>query len=364
MLVERYWRTGRIVGDDGPYRYGLGTVLRSVRYFELPGADCRIVAQRTAWSSGCDTAWKYLQDDRCVAVAAGPDDREWSPRQATLLTAADELYRDRFLTDSTWAALDLTPPQRVDLCFLVGHLCAIAMVDNSFGRSVADRLISTPLRPGRTQADPQWLLPETPRLPHPTLFEAGPYWLFSRAVGALNGGGAIHGIEMLGRSSRTLTTVLPLIARARLMVRIGPDLNELATLRTTWNAGSEYHRYHHGEVGLLAGLTEDDVARVAAGPEDPAWTSDQRLVLRACDDLHRDRYLSDTTWAELTARFTPWQILDIIMIVANYEMLCMSLNSFGIQFETGSWRGGLAAPVLGLARQLAGLNRALRGPHR
>jgi hypothetical protein len=42
----------------------------------------------------------------------GPAASAWEPREAILLTAADELYTQRSLTERTWAGMDLTTSQR------------------------------------------------------------------------------------------------------------------------------------------------------------------------------------------------------------------------------------------------------------
>src|SRR5450759_1150299 len=40
-----------------------------------------------------------------IAIAQGPTAPGWNPFEAALLTAADELYRDSFISERTWNAL-------------------------------------------------------------------------------------------------------------------------------------------------------------------------------------------------------------------------------------------------------------------
>jgi alkylhydroperoxidase family enzyme len=51
------------------------------------------------------------------------DPAEWSPRQAAILAAVDELHRDRRIGDETFAALrgELSDSDLVELCMLIGH---------------------------------------------------------------------------------------------------------------------------------------------------------------------------------------------------------------------------------------------------
>lgn len=347
------WRIGAAVSDDGPFASGIGRLLRRFRYAELPPADCRLVAARTAVNAGCEPLRRALGPVQVAGLAT---------RQRILLDAADELHRDRFLGDHTWARLDLTPAQRVELCFLVGHVDLIAMLHNSFGEAPLPDAVVTPLRPGRTLTNPQWQLPASPRLPEPTLAEIGARtWLFSKGVGLLNGGGSVDGVEMFSRSPRLFWSVVPFLLRLG-PLRIGRELGEIVTLRATWNVGSEYHWGHHGQAARFAGLSEADIARIPAGATAAGWSDRETLVLTAVDELHERRALSAPTRTALSALYGTAQITEICLVTGNYEMLCMALNSFGIRFEHGAWQGGLAAPVWSvLARRGGKARRPSRG---
>src|SRR5438874_4156443 len=61
---------------------------------------------------------------------------------------------------------------------------------------------------------------------------------------------------------------------------------ELLILRTGWRCRSEYEWGQHVVVGRGAGLTDDEIARVAAGPDAAGWSADDALLLRAADELH------------------------------------------------------------------------------
>lgn len=110
---------------------------------------------------------------------------------------------------------------------------------------------------------------------------------------------------------------------------------ELAILRTAWNCQAVYEWGHHVEIGQEAGITDDEVRRVTAGPDDPAWTDRERLVLRAADELHDDQCLTDATWAELTAIYDEHQLLDLIFLIGEYHLVSMALNSLGVPPENG-----------------------------
>jgi len=94
-----------------------------------------------------------ITDDEIVRVGEGPDAPGWSPLEAALLRATDELLADACVTDGTWAALaaELDEQQLLDLVFTVGAYDVIAMTFLSFGVQIDDDLAAmdtTPLPGG------------------------------------------------------------------------------------------------------------------------------------------------------------------------------------------------------------------------
>lgn len=75
------------------------------------------------------------------------------------------------------------------------------------------------------------------------------------------------------------------------------------------------------------------VEAVPDGPDSPVWTDRQRLLLRAADELDRDRVLTDTTWAELARQLNDRELIELCFLVGHYAMLASTLNSLGVQPE-------------------------------
>jgi 4-carboxymuconolactone decarboxylase len=68
-------------------------------------------------------------------VAEGPDAEGWSPRESTLLRAADELHGSATLSQDTWEALagELDERQLIEMCVLVGQYHLVAFMLNAVG---------------------------------------------------------------------------------------------------------------------------------------------------------------------------------------------------------------------------------------
>jgi len=86
-------------------------------------------------------------------------------------------------------------------------------------------------------------------------------------------------------------------------------------------------------MGRRAGMTDEEIARVAVGPDAPGWTPRQLALLRATDELHATRTLGDETWAALRSELDERGAIEFCLLVGHYEMLAMTLNALRVQID-------------------------------
>jgi alkylhydroperoxidase family enzyme len=111
---------------------------------------------------------------------------------------------------------------------------------------------------------------------------------------------------------------------------------ELLTLRTAWLSRGEYiWATHQYDFARKAGMTAEEITRVAQGPDAKGWSRFDAVVLRAADELHTSRFVSDETWKALGERYTDRQRLEVVLTVGAYTSLAMYFNSTGGQIEKG-----------------------------
>ncbi|MBR2170970.1 carboxymuconolactone decarboxylase family protein [Sphingopyxis sp.] len=115
---------------------------------------------------------------------------------------------------------------------------------------------------------------------------------------------------------------------------LSPRDRELVILRTGYNCRSGYEWTQHKRIGLDCGLTEDEIARIKAGPDAAGWSDLDRAMLRATDELTGNHFVTDATWAALAPLGDKGR-MDLVMTVGQYTQVSMILNSFGIQVEDG-----------------------------
>lgn len=145
---------GRVAGTNPPHV--MTTLGRNRRLFRrwlwfasalmprgrLPRAETELLILRVAHRCECSYEWQHherlaaragLDRDSIARVRSGPDAAGWTPRQALLLRAGDELHDARRIAEETWAQLAalLSDQQLIELCMLVGHYEMVAMTLNS-----------------------------------------------------------------------------------------------------------------------------------------------------------------------------------------------------------------------------------------
>jgi 4-carboxymuconolactone decarboxylase len=109
---------------------------------------------------------------------------------------------------------------------------------------------------------------------------------------------------------------------------------ELVILRTGFLCNSPYEFHQHTRIGLSAGLTAEEIAKLKQDAS--AWTGPDAVLVRACDELHADQMISDTTWQTLRGRFDEQQLIDLVFAIGQYTLVSMALNTLGVQIEEGS----------------------------
>jgi alkylhydroperoxidase family enzyme len=108
---------------------------------------------------------------------------------------------------------------------------------------------------------------------------------------------------------------------------------ELVILRTAAVRKAGYEWAQHVFLGRDVGLTDEEISRVAFGPDAPFWDELDAALLRAVDELVDDGVIGDSTWAILAADLDAQQLLDLIFTVGAYETLAWMMRSFDLAID-------------------------------
>jgi AhpD family alkylhydroperoxidase len=152
-----------------------------------------------------------------------------------------------------------------------------------------------------------------------------------RTIGLATGGKPPHVFTTLARHRRLFRRWLRFAGALMPGGTLPRADTELLILRVAHNTGCDYEWGHHERLGRQAGLSPAEVERVREGPAADGWSERRRTLLRAADEMHADRAVSDETWNALRPLFDDEQLIELCMLVGHYEMLAMTLNSLQVE---------------------------------
>jgi len=122
---------------------------------KLSGPERELLILRTALNCRSDYEWGQhvrislaggIDRETIDRVLEGPDADGWSPHEAALLRAADELHESSRISDETWEALAETydTERLIEATMLVGHYHMVAFALNTFGVELDEGLEPLP----------------------------------------------------------------------------------------------------------------------------------------------------------------------------------------------------------------------------
>ncbi len=143
----------------------------------------------------------------------------------------------------------------------------------------------------------------------------------------------VRGIELRGpwhpllRSPEVLRRGRAMGDYLRYDSALPPVLSEFLILLTAreWTAHYEWHA--HRSIALEAGIAPATVAAIAEGRRPDTMSAEQAILHALFTELHRNRSVSDTTYARAVDAFGERGVIDALGIIGYYTMLAMVMNT-------------------------------------
>lgn len=107
---------------------------------------------------------------------------------------------------------------------------------------------------------------------------------------------------------------------------------EILILRIGWLNQAPYEWEQHVRIARTAGLTDDEIDRIAKGPK-AGWSKQDAALIQAADDLFENSVVSDETWKVLAERYNTEQMMDAVFTVGQYNLVAWALNSLGVPLD-------------------------------
>lgn len=108
---------------------------------------------------------------------------------------------------------------------------------------------------------------------------------------------------------------------------------ELLIMRVAAVRKCGYEWAQHLFVARDVGLTDEEIGRIAYGPDAPFWSPVESAMLRAVDELIIEGTVTESTWGVLAAEFDKQQLLDLIFTVGGYDTLARMFNALELGID-------------------------------
>ena len=127
--------------------------------------------------------------------------------------------------------------------------------------------------------------------------------------------------------------------------RLPAAVRELVILRTSARLSAEYEwGVHAASLAAEAGFEGARLAATVSGaPDDPAFTVEDRPIVRLVDELRDRGQVSPTTWQALAARFAPDELLELVVLCGFYHLIGFVCNAAGVALEPWAERFPVSA---------------------
>ena len=145
---------------------------------------------------------------------------------------------------------------------------------------------------------------------------------FGEVRGALSG--PWHAIL---RSPGMLNPARSLSDYLRFNSSLPPRLSEFVIIITAREWTSQYEWNAHHALAMRGGLSPDIAAAVAEGRRPEGMAADEAAVYDFCMELHRNRSVSDATYARALQQLGEQGIMDMIGLSGWYTLVSMILNT-------------------------------------
>jgi 4-carboxymuconolactone decarboxylase len=108
---------------------------------------------------------------------------------------------------------------------------------------------------------------------------------------------------------------------------VDPVVREQAILRVAaLTPGAEYEWVQHEAIGRAVGMSDEHVEACRSGASDD-------IVLRFTEEVVRDATPSDATFAAMRDRFSPQEIVELLLVIGQYMCLARVMATAQIELD-------------------------------
>jgi alkylhydroperoxidase family enzyme len=111
---------------------------------------------------------------------------------------------------------------------------------------------------------------------------------------------------------------------------------ELVILRIAWLCQAHCEWGEHLHIAKSLGIESEAIERITFGSTASGWSEHEHALLCATDELHQAALISDATWATLTKTLDHRQLIELPIVVWQYQTVAYYQNSLRLRLHDGN----------------------------
>ena len=143
----------------------------------------------------------------------------------------------------------------------------------------------------------------------------------------------LNAFRMIARAPANFQAFVDLAVSVLLKSEFDARKREIAVLRVAHRAGSRYVWTQHVTVGKRTGLSDEEIANIAADGAITSLDEEGNLLCRVADEITCDVRLSDEALEAIRARYGERQATELILCCSYFNMLARFLESTRVELE-------------------------------
>ena len=156
---------------------------------------------------------------------------------------------------------------------------------------------------------------------------------YARIEGASRGLGVLNVFKVMAHTPELMESWWGMMVVALSRLKLDPRLRELAILRLFLLTRSDYGFAHHVRIGKGVGLTDEDIAALAAYDEDDRFSALDKLVLQYTDAVTKLDEGAPALATQLRSHLSEREVVELTFCIANWNLMAHLLLPLEIELE-------------------------------
>ena len=115
--------------------------------------------------------------------------------------------------------------------------------------------------------------------------------------------------------------------------KLEPRYREIAILRTAIVGDCRFEYSQHLKLARTVGIAEQKLAAIKAWATSDQFDQAERAVMATADELIGRNLVEDATFAALKRHFNDEQIVELLLVIANYRMHGLLVRALHLEFD-------------------------------